>query len=93
MQNHVYADYPQLEEKHWWYAARREIVSYLIKHYSKTDSPLALNIGCGTGGLALALKSQVHVMNLDLNQQALQFCQNKNLNESVFVSYWNIKPE
>ena len=35
MQNHVYTDYPQLEEKHWWYAARRKLINRLIRLYQR----------------------------------------------------------
>lgn len=79
MQSISYESIFKKEKNYWWYAARREIISCLRKIYETTPSPVALNIGCGTGELSLDLENQVHIINLDFNRDALLFCRQKNL--------------
>jgi len=41
----------QLEDRHWWFRARRQILAGLIERYaSLPDGSRLLEIGCGTGG-------------------------------------------
>lgn len=44
--------YPELEERHFWWASRRELVSRLV---SDLDRPAILDVGCGSGLLARQL--------------------------------------
>lgn len=40
----------ELDQEHWWYVARREILAEVISRYGNTCSPArVLEIGCGTG--------------------------------------------
>lgn len=40
----------ELDQEHWWYVARREILAEVINRYGNTCSPArVLEIGCGTG--------------------------------------------
>jgi len=39
------------EDRHWWFAGRREIIARLIERcLGETDAPRLLEVGCGTGG-------------------------------------------
>ena len=51
MEKHVYARMAALEERHWWFVARRAIVSDIISRLPlpSTDARI-LEAGCGTGG-------------------------------------------
>ena len=72
MQNHVYTDYPQLEEKHWWYAARRKLINRLIRLYQRKGQRRWLDAGCGTGGNLRSLKGPPIRMGIDFTETALQ---------------------
>lgn len=72
MQNHVYADYPQLEEKHWWYAARRKFINRLIQLYPIEGQRRWLDAGCGTGGNLRSLHGPETRLGIDFSQTALR---------------------
>jgi len=58
MDRDVYARMAELEDNHWWFKARRRIVSDIIARKIKpSDNALILEAGCGTGGnLAMLTK-------------------------------------
>jgi SAM-dependent methyltransferase len=50
MERIVYDRMAELDSRHWWYRARREILAELIRRKVKLpESPRILEIGCGTG--------------------------------------------
>lgn len=52
MEPEIYRDMAKLQEQHWWFAARRLILSAVISRLPLPLHPTAdiLEIGCGTGG-------------------------------------------
>mgnify|MGYP002628824896 FL=1 len=47
----VYDRMDALEEAHWWFAARRDIIAKIIGRLAKLPArPCILEAGCGTGG-------------------------------------------
>ena len=50
MERSVYREMAELDERHWWYRARRDVLSDLIRRYAQPPSDARiLEIGCGTG--------------------------------------------
>ena len=50
MERIVYEQMAQLDERHWWYRARREVLAALIRRTVRPPKDAAiLEIGCGTG--------------------------------------------
>ena len=50
MERVVYEQMAQLDERHWWYRARREVLAALIRRRARPPKDAAiLEIGCGTG--------------------------------------------
>jgi SAM-dependent methyltransferase len=50
MERVVYDRMAELDELHWWYRARREVIAALIRRYAKPGPNAAvLEVGCGTG--------------------------------------------
>jgi SAM-dependent methyltransferase len=71
MERAVYQQMAELDELHWWYRARREILAELIR---RTVQPPAgaqiLEIGCGTGHNLAMLAQFGHVDALELDEEA-----------------------
>jgi len=49
MEKSVYLRHIKNENKHWWFKARREILNYQIKKYSKKKNMSILDFGSGSG--------------------------------------------
>jgi SAM-dependent methyltransferase len=57
MERIVYDRMAELDSRHWWYRARREILADLIeRRIALPDDPRILEIGCGTGHNLVMLK-------------------------------------
>ena len=71
-----------MESKHWWYRVRREIsldiLRTLLKNSSSADLKI-LDIGCGTGGLLKELQPFGTVYGVDIADQAIQFCREREI--------------
>jgi len=50
MEAHEYENMAKNEESHWWFVARRKILSSLISKFSPVKNKRILEIGSGTGG-------------------------------------------
>ena len=71
MERVVYQQMAELDERHWWYCARRKIIADLIRR--ETQLPNAANIleiGCGTGHNLAMLSGFGHVDGLELDEEA-----------------------
>jgi SAM-dependent methyltransferase len=57
MERIVYDRMAELDSRHWWYRARREILADLIRRrIALPENPRILEIGCGTGHNIVMLK-------------------------------------
>jgi len=81
MKQEMYHYFNLLEETHWWFLARKEIVLKLIQKFQpgkKEASPLhLLDIGCGTGGMLAGLQSLGTVWGIDSNKKAVDYASSK----------------
>jgi SAM-dependent methyltransferase len=71
MERIVYNQMAALDQRHWWYVARREIIAALIRR--KVGPPAnaqVLEIGCGTGHNLEMLGQFGHVDALELDDEA-----------------------
>lgn len=82
----VYAlKYHRLEEHHWWFLARRDIIYKLIKNYHR-DSEI-LEIGCSGGLLIRFLEGQgfKNIRGIDIDGKAIEICRQKGI-AGVYVA-------
>lgn len=71
MERVVYQQMAELDERHWWYRARREIIAELIRREVRLQPNAAiLEIGCGTGHNLAMLSGFGHVDGLELDDEA-----------------------
>ncbi len=70
----------RLEERHWWYLGMRCIVDSTIKQYlDPSKSYRILDAGCGTGGMMQHLRGFGSVTGLDIADEALIRCRQRDL--------------
>jgi len=71
MERVVYQQMAELDDRHWWYRARREIIADLIRREGRLPGDAAiLEIGCGTGHNLAMLSQFGHVEGLELDDEA-----------------------
>lgn len=78
MERSVYEDMNRLEQSHWWFVARREILAKVIDAYVPRGSAI-LDVGCGTGFVLQQLKNDYEAHGLDAAPIAVDFCHQKGL--------------
>ena len=71
MERFVYSQMAELDERHWWYCARRDVVEALIRRVIRPPANAAiLEIGSGTGHNFQMLGKFGHVDALELDDEA-----------------------
>lgn len=74
MDEAVYDTFFELEEKHWWFLARCEIVLDLARRFLKKEyDNEILDIGCGTGMVLRNLQQLGTVKGLDFSPVAVKY--------------------
>lgn len=71
MERVVYQQMAELDDRHWWYRARRRIIADLIRREAHLPpNAQILEIGCGTGHNLAMLSGFGHVEGLELDDEA-----------------------
>ena len=71
MERVVYQQMAELDDRHWWYRARRRILAELIRREAQLPSNARiLELGCGTGHNLAMLSGFGHVDGLELDDEA-----------------------
>jgi SAM-dependent methyltransferase len=66
---HAYS--AEVEEWHWWYRVRRDILSAMLARLALPDGARLLDVGCGTGGMGEVLARFGQAVGLDRAPAAL----------------------
>jgi len=83
MERIVYEQMAELDQRHWWYRARREVLAALIRRLARPPRDArVLEIGCGTGHNLTMLGEFGRVDALELDEQARAVAE-KRLGRSV----------
>jgi SAM-dependent methyltransferase len=62
-----------IEQQHWWFVARRQIIARLIAHVlPPNNGRTILDIGCGTGGNLGAIQEQYRCVGVDASPTAIE---------------------
>jgi SAM-dependent methyltransferase len=71
MERVVYQQMAELDDRHWWYRARRKILAELIRREARPPANAQiLEIGCGTGHNLAMLSGFGHIDGLELDDEA-----------------------
>ena len=86
MERVVYQQMAELDERHWWYRARRRIIADLIRReVSPPADAQILELGCGTGHNLAMLSGFGHVDGLELDEEARELSE-KRLGRKIMSS-------
>ncbi|MES2770919.1 MAG: class I SAM-dependent methyltransferase [Pseudomonadota bacterium] len=72
MRADLFDEMAHVQEKHWWFSARRRILSALIARLGLPSPADVLEIGCGTGGNLAMLAQFGAVQAIEHNEEARQ---------------------
>jgi SAM-dependent methyltransferase len=75
----------QNEDHYWWFVSRRELVLRLIDRLPRLGRGQAtiLDVGCGTGATAAALRRHGKVIGVDFSALALNCCTRRELTDLI----------
>jgi len=72
MEKDFYLQYASVEDKHWWFVARRQIIAQVILRLNLPKNAQILEAGCGTGGNLQMLSRHGQVAAMELDEIACQ---------------------
>jgi len=73
----------ELQDKYWWFVARRKIIKKLISTMNLPKNAKILEVGCGAGGNLLMLSQFGDVFATDFNQKAVDYSRALNIAKEV----------
>ena len=78
----------ELEDTHWWFKARRNIILTLLLRFSPIDVKHVVEIGCGTGGNLKLLGRYVDkVTGVDVSSEAIEYARRSEEHTSELQSH------
>lgn len=72
-----YVEMAAVEERHWWFAARRAILADVIRRLRPPEGARVLEAGCGTGGNLSMLSGFGRLWAFELNEYARETAREK----------------
>ena len=75
--------YHCLEEEHWWFQSRRQLVRHLVMTGTARRDARILEIGCSGGPLMQQLQREgyQHITGIDISSEAIALCKQRNLRD------------
>ena len=78
METDFYAEYYEIEDRHWWFIGRREILlRVLADRMDGAAHREILDYGCGTGTMLGHLTRFGHARGVDADAAAVEFCRRR----------------
>lgn len=80
MEVQVYRQLYEVENEHWWFAARKEILlRYIESRLPLPREARLLDVGCGTGAILESFSRRYQAFGTDMAPQAIEFCRERGL--------------
>jgi len=67
----IYQRMREMEDRHWWFAGRRNIVQHVLSSLDLSKAPAILEAGCGTGGNLPLLARFGDVIGIEADDEAI----------------------
>ncbi len=71
MQTEQFQLHSRMEENHWWFTGRREILRRLVRQILPGSGQTIVDIGCGTGGNLAAFAAEYRCTGWDPSEEAI----------------------
>ena len=85
MEPFLYDKFFEVEDEHWWFRARTEIIlNIMLRRLALPDGSKILDIGCGTGGPLSRFSSKFDAWGIDTSDRAIEYCKQRGL-KNVFT--------
>lgn len=75
MDNLIYLKMVSMEQNHWWYKGRREIIGKLALPFLKSKIKM-LDAGCGAGGTMEYMSEYGSIIGVDISREMVEHCRN-----------------
>jgi ubiquinone/menaquinone biosynthesis C-methylase UbiE len=85
MDSVLYEQFFRLEDRHWWFLGRRELVLQELRRFAPNPPGPLLDLGCGTGGMLVHLQRLAPAVGLDTAPEAAETCRKRGV---PFVMGW-----
>ena len=86
MEDAVYQEFLELEQRHWWFRGRRAIfISLLDRHLGRAPDSgrMLMDLGCGVGGMIQPLAEYGTVIGTDVTLRGLEHCADRGFSRLV----------
>jgi ubiquinone/menaquinone biosynthesis C-methylase UbiE len=80
MDSTLYELFFELEDEHWWFQGRKDLVLSFLGRYQPSSRPRILDVGCGTGGMLSGYAEFGPSVGIDSAPEAAHFCNRRGLN-------------
>ncbi len=78
MQHEQFQLHAEVEDRHWWFVARRRILCRLIEELLPPDpAATVVDVGCGTGGNIAALAGRYRCVGIDTSAEAIELARQR----------------
>lgn len=80
----AYIEMQELEDSHWWFVARRQIICNLIGQFCPSPNKI-LEVGCGTGGNLAMLSQFGELKAFEMDSNALAMANQKGISNLTLI--------
>ena len=78
MQTEQFQLHAEIEERHWWFVARRRIVRRLVRRVlPPSPETTIVDVGCGTGANLAAFSDEYRCVGIDTSEEAIRFARDR----------------
>jgi SAM-dependent methyltransferase len=81
MEGSAYAEMYELEDQHWWFRGRRDLIWALLRSADLPAESRILDAGCGTGRNMVEFSSLGRVSGVDPSSDAVELCRKRGIED------------